>query len=80
MPTTVLVHLTGEDPVVGEIEEMPSPSDQFITVNNPRSKDGKDLRYLDANVVTVLWPMHRVTFLELLPTAEEEELIGPVRE
>ncbi len=80
MPTTVLIHLTGEDPVLGEVDELPEPTDTAVTVNNPRRKDGKDLPYLDGNVVTVMWPMHRVTFMEILPTGEEEELIGPVRE
>jgi len=80
MPTTVLIHLTGEDPVLGEVEELPAPTDTAVTVNNPRRKDGKDLPYLDGNVVTVVWPMHRVTFMEILPTADEEELIGFVRE
>jgi len=80
MPTSVLVHLTGEDPVLGELEQLPSPSDTSVTVNNPRRRDGKDLPYLDGNVVTVVWPMHRVNFIEILPTAEEEELIGFVRE
>ncbi len=80
MPTTVLLHLSGEDPVLGEVEELPAPTDTAVTVNNPRRKDGKDLPYLDGNVVTVVWPMHRVTFMEILPTAEEEELIGFVRE
>ena len=80
MPTSVLVHLTGEEPVLGEVEAMPSPTDTSVTVNNPRKRDGKDLLYLDGNVVTVVWPMHRVNFIEILPTAEEEELIGFVRE
>ena len=80
MPTTVLVHLSGEDPVLGEIDELPEPTDTAITVNNPRRRDGKDLPYIDGNVVSVMWPMHRVTFMEILPTADEEELIGFVRE
>ncbi len=80
MATTVLVHLSGEDPVLGEIDELPKPTDTAITVNNPRRKDGKDLPYIDGNVVSVMWPMHRVTFMEILPTADEEELIGFVRE
>ena len=80
MAITVLMHLTGEDPVLGEIEEMPAPSDTIVSVNNPRRKDGKDLPYIDGNVVTVVWPVHRITFLEILPTADEEELIGFVRE
>jgi len=80
MPITLLVHLSGEDPVVGEVEEFPSPTDTFITLNNPRRRDGKDLPYVQGNVVTVFWPMHRINFVEVLPTSEEEKLIGFVRE
>ncbi len=80
MATTVLIHLSGEDPVLGEVDELPAPTDTAVTVNNPRRRDGKDLPYIDGNVVTVVWPMHRVTFMEILPTADEEELIGFVRE
>ncbi|OGO69866.1 MAG: hypothetical protein A2Z37_18265 [Chloroflexi bacterium RBG_19FT_COMBO_62_14] len=80
MATTVLLHLSGEDPVVGEVEELPAPSDTTITISNPRRRDGKDLPYLEGNVVTVVWPIHRVNFMEIMPTAEEERLIGFVRE
>ncbi len=80
MPITVFVHLSGEDPVVGEVEQLPAPSDTLLTLNNPRRRDGKDLPYLQGNVVTVLWPIHRITFIEVMPTAEEEQIIGFVRE
>jgi hypothetical protein len=80
MPFTVLVHLSGEDSVVGEVDAVPNPSDTTITLNSPRRRDGKDLAYIQGNVVTVVWPMHRINFIEILPTAEEEHIIGPVRE
>jgi hypothetical protein len=80
MTTTVLVHISGEDAVVGEVEQLPDPDDTNITVRNPRRKDGKDLPYLEGNVVTVVWPMHRINFIEILPTTEEEQLIGFIRE
>ncbi len=80
MPVTLLVHLVGEDPIIGETEELPTATDTTITVNNPRRRDGKDLPYVQGNVVTVVWPMHRVNFIEVMPTAEEERLIGAVRE
>lgn len=80
MPITVLLHVTNEDPVVGEIEELPDPSDMSVTVNNPRLRDGKDLPYLEGNVVTVIWPMHRINFIEVMPAAGDEEVIGFVRE
>jgi hypothetical protein len=80
MAITVLLHLTGEDPVVGEIDELPAPTDATVTLNNPRRRDGKDLPYVQGNVVTVIWPVHRINFIEVMPTAEEEKLIGFVRE
>jgi hypothetical protein len=80
MAYTVLIHLSGEDAVVGEIEAIPAPSDTSISLNNPRRRDGKDLAFIQGNVVTVVWPMHRINFIEILPTAEEENIIGPVRE
>jgi hypothetical protein len=80
MPVTVLMHLTGEEAIVGEVEELPSPGDMSVSVNNPRRRDGKDLNYVQGNVVTVIWPMHRINFIEVLPTVEEERLIGFVRE
>jgi hypothetical protein len=80
MAITVLIHVSNEDPVIGEIDELPAPTDNSITVNNPRRRDGKDLPYLEGNVVTVVWPLHRINFIEMLPTHEDEKLIGFVRE
>ncbi len=79
MPT-VLIHILNEDPVVGELDKLPEPGDTLIVVKNPRRRDGKDLFYLEANVSTVLWPMHRLVLIEVMPSAEEEEIIGFVRE
>lgn len=80
MAITILVHLSGEDAIVGEVDRIPEPSDTAITVNNPRLRDGQDIHYLQGNVVTVIWPMHRINFIEVMPSVEEEKLIGFVRE
>ncbi|MGD2252368.1 MAG: hypothetical protein PVF70_05560 [Anaerolineales bacterium] len=80
MPISVLVHVTGEDPILGEMESLPNPGDAHITVGSPRRRDGKDLPYVQRDVVTVIWPWHRINFIEVLPSPEEEKLIGPVRE
>jgi hypothetical protein len=52
----------------------------MITLHNPRRRDGKDIHYLQSDVVTVIWPVAQVTFIEILPTRAEEEIIGHVRE
>ena len=80
MSYTLVIHVSGEEAVVAEIDELPEPDATMITVKNPRRMDGKDLHYLDENVVTVIWPMSRINFIEILPTKEEEEIIGFVRE
>jgi hypothetical protein len=69
-----------EEAVVAEIEDLPEPDATLITVKNPRRMDGKDLHYLNESVVTVIWPINRINFIEVLPTKEEEEIIGFVRE
>jgi len=79
MPT-VLLHIANEDPVMGEVEHLPSPTDQFVLVKNPRRRDGKDLHYLQASVTDVIWPIIRISFIEIIPGNDEEQIIGFVRE
>ncbi|RPI30983.1 MAG: hypothetical protein EHM70_12580 [Chloroflexota bacterium] len=80
MPITVVLHIQNEDPVMGEVNDLPAPGDSLVSIMNPRRMDGKDLHYLTENVINVLWPVHRLNFIEIIPTREEEELIGFVRE
>jgi hypothetical protein len=77
---TVMIHISNEDPVVGEVEKLPETTDTILTLKNPRRRDGKDIFYLDANVTTVIWPIHRIVLIEVIPTSEEEDIIGFVRE
>jgi len=79
MPT-LLVHMLNEDPVLGEVEEYPAPGDTLILIKNPRRRDGKDIANLESNVTSVYWPVTRIAFIEIMPTGEEEEIIGFVRE
>jgi hypothetical protein len=80
MPYSIILHLPGEPSVIGEIEELPKLTDTLIVVNNPRQKDGKDIHYLEHNVVQVIWPMHKVSVIEVLESEEEDRIIGFVRE
>jgi len=80
MPYSIIVHLPGEPSVIGEIEELPQSTDVIITLTNPRQKDGKDLHYLEHNVVKVIWPINRISLIEILESEDEEQIIGFVRE
>ena len=79
MPT-ILIHLANEDPVLGEVDQLPAVTDTNILVKNPRRRDGKDLPNLMSNVTLVIWPMVRISFIEIVPGGEEEQIIGFVRE
>lgn len=80
MAYTIILHVAGEVSVTGEVDELPKPTDNFILVKNPRQRDGKDLNYIDNNVVKVIWPITRINFIEILEDEQEEKIIGFVRE
>jgi len=80
MTYSVILHISGEPSILGEVEELPKPSDNLITVSNPRLRDGKDIHYLEHNVVKVMWPVDKITLIEVLASEDEEHLIGFVRE
>ena len=80
MAYSIILHLPGEPAVVGEVEELPKSTDLMITVSNPRQKDGKELHYLENNVVQVIWPVHKISLIEILESEDEDHIIGFVRE
>ncbi len=80
MPYTVLIHITNEDPIMADVEELPAAADQVVVCSNIRRRDGKDVHYVDAQAVTFVIPWHRIMLLEVMGGEEEGELIGFVRE
>jgi hypothetical protein len=80
MSTTVIVHIRNAEPMVAEIDEMPDLQDTLIKLNNPRQRDGKDLIFLERNVVTVYWPWAEISFIEIIPGDTADEVVSFIRE
>jgi hypothetical protein len=81
MAITLILHIANEEPIVGEVDTMPAPADNSIVLQNPRRRDGKDMPNLSSNsVTTVIFPVNRMTFIEVIPSEEEEKVFGVVRE
>ena len=80
MAIEVILHIHNSDPILGEVDELPGPTDTIIKISNPRQRDGKDIHYLAQNVVTVIWPVSAMSFLEILPGEDEDQIISFVRE
>ncbi len=55
-------------------------NDTIITLHNPRRRDGKDVHYLSNDIITVIWPINQISFIEVMPSEGEERIIGFVRE
>ncbi|MCG3208954.1 MAG: hypothetical protein FOGNACKC_02567 [Anaerolineae bacterium] len=73
MSITVIIHVSGGDAIVGEIEAMPDPRANYVTFTNVRARDGKPVVYIDREASRVLFPWHRISFLETLPSEEDQE-------
>ena len=80
MAYSVILHISGEPSILGEVEELPKLTDTIIIVSNPRLRDGKDIHYLEQSVTKVIWPMTQVALIEVLESGDDEDLIGFVRE
>ena len=81
MAETIIVHFTNEDPIVAEVEELPGRGDNFVQLTNPRRRDGKALHYITEGSVAYIFPLHRITFIEVMASeGTETEIIGFFRE
>ena len=80
MAITILVHLTGEEAVLCETDQLPGPGDSSISVTNVRKRDGKDVNFLEVTVKSVIFPLARINFIEVLQTGQDEEIIGFARD
>ena len=80
MSYTLIVHIANAEPIVGEVEELPKPTDNLIILHEPRQRDGKEVPYIDRDSMVAIFPIHRINFIEVVTPQEEEEIIGFVRE
>jgi hypothetical protein len=81
MSSTIMLHLIGEEAMLCEVERLPSVSDTNLTVMNLRKRDGKDASFLEPNVSSVIIPLSRINFIEVMSSGEtEEEIVGFVRD
>jgi hypothetical protein len=80
MSISVIVHIRNAEPMLAEIEELPQSSDTLIKLSNPRQRDGKDLIFLEHNVVNVIWPLAEISFIEILPGESAEDVVSFIRE
>lgn len=72
MAITVLIHILNADTIMADIEELPDPMANFFICTNPRTRDGKPIIYIERDATRVMFPWHRVSFVETLPSEEDQ--------
>lgn len=77
---TIYVHVADGEAIMAEVEDLPNPTDQYIKLTNPRKRDGKDFSYLMEEVTQILVPWWRISYIEIMPTGEEEEVMTFIRD
>ncbi len=82
MRYTVILHIANEDPVVAELDGLPGPTDTSVAFLNPRRRDGKPVHYFTSGLNSVIFPWHRITFIEVMSGGREkkEEVVDFFRE
>lgn len=69
---SLLLHISNSEPIKVDVDEMPSASDVAIIAKNPRERSDKELAIFDEGVTTVIFPMHRINYIQVLPSADDE--------
>jgi len=70
---TLLLHVQNAEPVKVDVEELPSPTDVAIIGKNLRDRTDREVNWIEDGVKTVLIPWWRITYVEVLPGAGEED-------
>lgn len=71
MPT-LIIHIENSEPIKADVDVLPEPGDTMIVAKNPRDRADKDLYWIDDGVSVVLFPFHRVNYVQVLPDAGED--------
>ncbi|HLT19634.1 MAG TPA: hypothetical protein VKZ96_09265 [Thermomicrobiales bacterium] len=75
MAIRALIHIISEDPVLGELDEMPDPTHTFLRVRNATKKDGKPLDMIDARTTSIAYPWSRITYVEFFNEDTQREVV-----
>jgi ribosomal silencing factor RsfS len=80
MSYRIQVHIVGDDPVILDVDEIPSVTDTVVIGTNPQRRDGKEVQWVLREVNQIIVPIWRINFILILPSEQAEEVPTFVRE
>lgn len=69
---SILVHISGSEPVKLDVDEIPTIHDTCVIGRNPRERSDKELTWVDEGVTTIVIPWWRINYIQILPSGAEE--------
>jgi hypothetical protein len=65
-----VIHPLNDQPLVVDLEEMPSPADVAVVCRNVRTIDGKRPKFIDRKDSTFIFPYDAIRFVEVYSGVE----------
>ncbi|HEV2237451.1 MAG TPA: hypothetical protein VGR57_12385 [Ktedonobacterales bacterium] len=75
MARSVIIHLVDQDPVLVDMEELPTPNASCVFFTNPRRRDGKPVGWVTPGAVAFVYAMTRINFIEVMTSDEERDKV-----
>lgn len=65
-----VIHPLSDQPLIVDIEEMPTAADVSLVCLNVRTLDNKRPKFVDRKDSTFVFPLNSIRFVEVYPTGE----------
>jgi hypothetical protein len=69
---TIVLHVANAEPVKVDVDELPTSTDTLIIGKNPRERNDKEFAWVDEGVTTVMFPLWRINYIQVIPSTEGE--------
>ena len=76
MIRNVVIHMQGEQPLMADLEELPTPTDSCLVCTNLRTTNGKRPTFVDHVDSWFMIPMLHIRFVEIPKTSLGPEMAG----
>lgn len=75
MARSVIIHLVNEDPIVADMETLPTETATCVAFTNPRKRDGKTAQWVTPGATAFIIAMARINFIEVMTSDEERDKV-----
>lgn len=75
MSYSVIVHMLSDEPIEGEMDEMPPPNATFIAIKKPRKRGNRDLEWIDHHTNTLMLSVAQLVSVEFSLAHGEHDLV-----